>query len=78
MPGVVKRTISLPPDLAAEAERLAETRGTSLSGVVQEALRQAAAARRAHELDEIQGYWSRRAREAGILTEDDLERHLAR
>ncbi len=77
MAGAVKRTISLPPELAAEAERLARQRGTTLSGVVQEALRVAAADRRIHELRDIQGYWSRRARALGILTEQDLERYLA-
>jgi len=28
------------------------------------------------ELQRIQGYWSRRARDRGILTEKDLERYL--
>ena len=44
----------------------------------QEALRQARIARRLQELRGIQGYWSRKARDKGILTEQDLARYLAR
>ena len=35
----VKKTISLPADLAKEAERIARFEGKSLSAVIQEALR---------------------------------------
>jgi hypothetical protein len=73
----VKKTISLPADLAREAEALAEAEGKTLSGVIQDALRQARLARRAEEFHGIQGYWSRKARDKGLLTEDDLERYLA-
>jgi len=72
----VKKTISLPPDLAREAEALAKAEGKTLSAVVQEALRQARIGRRLRELRGIQGYWSRKAREQGILSEQDLERYL--
>jgi hypothetical protein len=37
----VKKTISLPPDLAREAEEMARQEGKTLSAVVQEALRMA-------------------------------------
>lgn len=54
----------------------AAVKGKTLSGVIQEALRQARVGRRRQELRELQGYWSRKARERGLLTERDLERYL--
>ncbi len=65
----VKKTISLPPDLARAAEQMARAEGKTLSAVVQDALRAARAARLREELGVLQGYWSRRAKEQGILTE---------
>ncbi len=59
----VKKTISLPPKLAREAEKTARAEGKSLSAVVQDPLRQDRAHRLKRELDNIQGYWSRVARE---------------
>ena len=76
MPGAVKRTISLPADLAAEAEAIARAEGKTLSGVVQDALREARARRLKAELREIQDYWAAKAKGKGILTERDLERLL--
>lgn len=77
MSNVVKKTISLPAALARQAEALARAEGKTLSAVVQDALRQARVERRVQELRGIQGYWSRRARDKGILTERDLERYLS-
>jgi hypothetical protein len=77
MASAVKKTISLPADLAREVEALAEAEGKTLSGVIQDALRQARLARRAEDFRSIQGYWSRKARDKGLLTEEDLERYLA-
>jgi hypothetical protein len=77
MANAVKKTISLPADLAREAEALAEAEGKTLSGVIQDALRQARMARRSEEFRALQGYWSRKARDMGLLTEKDLERYLA-
>lgn len=76
MATAVKKTISLPADLARDTEALARAEGKTLSAVVQDALRQARAARRLHEFHGIQGYWSRQARAKGLLTEADLERYL--
>ena len=73
----VKKTISLPPELAREAEEIARTEGKTLSAVVQEALRLARRQRLRRELRSIRGYWSRKAKEKGILSEKDLERYLA-
>ena len=76
MGAAVKKTISLPAELAREAEAVAKAEGKTLSAVIQDALRQARVGRRDQELRGIQGYWSRTARERGILTEQDLERYL--
>jgi predicted transcriptional regulator len=78
MATAVKKTISLPPDLAREAEELARAEGKTLSAVVQDALRAARAVRLKSELRSIQGFWSRKAKERGVLTERDLERYLGR
>jgi predicted transcriptional regulator len=77
MRNVVKKTISLPAALARDTEALARAEGKTLSGVIQEALRQARVERRVQELRGIQGYWTRKARDKGILTERDLERYLS-
>ncbi len=76
MTTAVKKTISLPPDLAQAAEEMARAEGKTLSAVVQDALRQARARRLRDELKDLQGYWSQRAKQKGILTEEDLERYL--
>ena len=76
MGNAVKKTISLPEDLAREAEAIARAEGKTLSGVIQEALRSARIQRRLQDLRGIQGYWSRMARDRGILSEKDLARYL--
>ena len=76
MTTAVKKTISLPPDLARAAEQMARAEGKTLSAVVQDALRKARAAYLNDELGTLQGYWSARAKELGILTEEDLRRYL--
>ena len=43
---------------------------------MQDALRAARASRLKADLRGIQGYWSRKAKEKGLLTEKDLERYL--
>ena len=78
MANAVKKTISIPADLARDAEALARAEGKTLSAVIQDALRQSRIERRLQELRGLQGYWSRKARDKGILTEQDLERHLRR
>ena len=77
MANAVRKTISLPADLAREAEALARAEGRTLSAVIQDALRQARVSRRMQEFRDVQGYWSRKAREKGILTESDMERYLS-
>ena len=70
MKTAVKKTISLPPELAREAEETARAEGKTLSAVVQDALRMSRAARLEAEFKAVQGYWSRLAREKGILPPD--------
>jgi predicted transcriptional regulator len=76
MATAVKKTISLSPDLAEEIEMIAEAEGKTLSAVVQDALRATRKERLKKEFYQIQDYWSRKAKEKGILTEKDLERYL--
>jgi len=76
MATAVKKTISLPPDLAADAEMLAREEGKTLSAVIQDALRLARQKRLKGEFRDMQGYWSGKAKEKGVLTEKDLERYL--
>ncbi len=76
MPNAVRKTISLPPDLARAAEQMAQAEGKTLSAVVQEALRKARAEYFEEELEALQDYWSRRAKERGIVTEEDLHRYV--
>ena len=64
--------------LARDAEALARAEGKTLSAVIQDALRQARIERRLQELRGMQGYWSRKARDKGILTEHDLDRYQRR
>lgn len=72
MATAVKKTISLPPELAKEAEEMAAEEGKTLSGVIQDALRIAKRERLGKEFKKIQGCWSKKAKEKGILTEKDL------
>jgi hypothetical protein len=74
----VRKTISLPAELAREAEETARAEGKTLSGVIQDALRLAREMRLRSELRQVQGYWSQKAREKGVLTEEDLQRYLER
>jgi len=72
----VKKTISLPPDLAREVEEIAREEKKPISAVIQDALRMAKKERLKGEFYQIQNYWSRKAKEKGVLTEKDLERYL--
>jgi len=72
----VKKTISLPPDLAKEVETIATEEGKTVSAVIQEALRITRKERLKRGFYQIQGYWSRKAKERGILTEEELEKYL--
>ncbi len=75
MGDAVKKTNSLPPEIAREAEENSRAEGKSLRAVIQDALRATRATRLKGELRAIQDYWSRKAKEKGLLTENDLERY---
>jgi hypothetical protein len=47
-----------------------------VSAVIQDALRIARRERLKEEFYQVQNYWTRKAKEKGILTEKDLERYL--
>ena len=72
----VKKAISLPPDLARFAMATSREEGKTLSAVVQDAIRAYRLARLRGEYEDIQGYWSQRAREKGVMTEQQLDRYL--
>jgi metal-responsive CopG/Arc/MetJ family transcriptional regulator len=76
MATAVKKTISLPPDLASEVEAIAKEERKTLSAVIQDALRLARKEKQKKEFQGMQRYWSKKAQEKGILTEDDLKRYL--
>jgi CopG family transcriptional regulator/antitoxin EndoAI len=64
-------TISLPPQMEREAERLAKQEHRTKSELVREALRTYVISRKLRRIQEVA---ARRARELGIRTEDDVER----
>ena len=68
----IKKTISLPPDLAEETAEVARAEGTTFSSVVQDALRLAHTRRRTSEFRELQASWSRKAKEKGRLRHQRL------
>ena len=78
MKATVKKTISLPRELALEVEETARTEGKTISAVIEDALRKKRAVQLGAELKALQAYGSRKAKEKGIFTEADLRRYLAK
>ncbi len=78
MSKAVKKAISLPEDLAAEAEAIACEENKSFSAVVQDALRTLKRSRLRGEFQDLRSYWSTRARAKGVLSERELKRLLRR
>jgi len=78
MGSAVKKTISLPPDLSKELEEIAQEEGKTVSAVIQEALRIAKRERLKSKFLDTQQYWTRKAKEKGILTDQDLQKYLAK
>jgi len=77
MPRTIKKTISLPFELAKEVEEIARKERKTLSAVIQEALKVSRKERLKKEFYQIQKYWSLKAKERGIVTEKDLKRYLS-
>ena len=78
MGSAVKKTISLPLDLSKELEEIAQEEGKTVSAVIQEALRIAKRERLKSKFLDTQQYWTRKAKEKGILSERDLQKYLAK
>ena len=76
MAKVIKKTISLPFELAKEAEEMAREERKTLSAVIQDALRLSRKEKLKKEFYQSQNYWSSKAKEKGILSEEDLKRYL--
>ena len=73
----VKRTISLPSTLSKELDTIAREEGKTISAIIQDALRLAKQERLKKDVQVIQKYWARKAKERGVLSERDLEKYLA-
>ena len=78
MATAVKKTISLPSSLSKQLDEIAREEGKTVSAVIQEALRKVKRERLKPEFLAVQGYWTKKAKEKGILTERDLQRYLAK
>src|SRR3970040_25994 len=74
MGDAVKKTISLPPDLAEDAERVAKEEGKSLSAVIQDALRLSRRHRLSSEWEEMQGDWSAPAGARRVVFDSHVRR----
>ena len=76
MTRAIRKTISLPFELAREVEEIAREERKTLSAVIQEALKVSRKERLKKEFYQMQKYWSLKAKEKGILTEKDLKRYI--
>jgi len=72
----VKKTISLPSELARELEDPARAERKTLSGVIQDALWKARRGRLKKEFRQWQSYGSRKAKEKGVISARGLGRYL--
>ncbi|MEO6203657.1 MAG: hypothetical protein ABIP82_10650 [Nitrospirales bacterium] len=70
--------ISLHSDLCNEREGIARKEGKTISTVIREAMRVVKRERLKSKILDTQQYWTRKAKENGILTERDLQQYLAR
>lgn len=65
-------TVSLPPELAADFDRIAADEQRTRSELFREMLRAYRAQKELEEFHDLQRYGASRARERGILTEEDV------
>lgn len=77
MSTAVKKTIALPSALSKELSQIAREEGKTVGAVIEDALRVARRKRLKESFFAAQGYWTKKAREKGILTERDLRKYLA-
>lgn len=66
--------VSVPPETANDFERIAEQEGRNKSEMFREMLRVYRAYRETGRFETLQRYGAARARELGIMTEDDIDR----
>ncbi|MGQ0645438.1 MAG: ribbon-helix-helix protein, CopG family [Elusimicrobiota bacterium] len=71
-------SFSLAPDLAAEFERMARVRRQDKSGLFREMIESYKQAEVWRRFQELQHYGARKAREAGVYTEEDIDRIVLR
>lgn len=64
-------SITVPPDMAAEAKKLAKKESRTMSELMREAFRRY---KRERELDEINAYGRENAKDLGITSEQDMVR----
>ncbi|MFA5802097.1 MAG: ribbon-helix-helix protein, CopG family [Thermoleophilia bacterium] len=67
-------SVSLPPDAAAAFDRIARREKKTRSALMREMLSVYQQRQEERELDRLQHYGAGVARDAGILTEEDVER----
>jgi macrodomain Ter protein organizer (MatP/YcbG family) len=77
MSTAVKKSVALSLALSKELAQIAREEGKTVSAVIQDALRESKRKRLTQSFLAMQGYWTRKAREKGILTERDLRKYLA-
>jgi hypothetical protein len=75
VPTAVKKTISLPSELAREAEETARAEGWTLSAMIQDGPKVIMAAGSNANSKPCRGY-CRKAKERGILSEEQRRRYL--
>ncbi len=78
MSTAVKKLVALPSALSKELAQIAREEGKTVSAVIQDALHESKQKRLRQSFLTVQGYWTRKAREKGILTERDLRKYLAK
>ena len=67
-------TVSLPPDIARQFERLAKAEGKNKGQLIWDMIRVYQQHRHNQEFTELQKYGTRIAQERGVLTEADVEK----
>lgn len=77
MSTAVKKSVVLSPALSKELTQIAREEGKTVNAVIQDSLRESRRKRLTQSVLAMQGYWTRKAREKGIVTERDLRKYLA-
>ena len=78
MATVARRQLTLPVALSKELDQLARRNGKSTVAVLQDLVSENKHNRLEQEFRATQGYWSKKAKDKGILTARDLQRYLTK